>query len=77
MGDVKNEYIFRNSSVVFIVAALKIGIVLLKVSFTVIGAIIGFVMIMALIPLGIGLLIIPAIVIGIIVAIVKCVQLIF
>lgn len=63
--------------IVFIVAALKVGVVLLKVIFTILGAIIGFMVILALIPLGIGLLLIPAIIIGIIVAIVKCIRFIF
>ena len=51
--------------IVFIIAALKVGVVL-KVVFTLIGAIIGFVVIMALIPLGIGLLLIPAIILSLI-----------
>jgi hypothetical protein len=58
-------------------AALKVGVVLLKVVFTLLGAVIGFVVILALIPLGIGLLLIPAIIIGIIIAIVKCIKFIF
>lgn len=62
---------------VFIIAALKIGAVLLKVLFTVIGAVIGVGVIILLIPLGIGILLIPAVIIGIIVAVVKCIQLIF
>ena len=63
--------------IIFIGAAIKVGAVMLKVLFTIIGAVIGFVLIMALIPLGIGLLIIPALTIGIIVAAVKCIKLIF
>ncbi|HAQ41571.1 MAG TPA: hypothetical protein DCM73_12590 [Clostridiales bacterium] len=62
---------------VFIFAAINVGVVLLKVLFTIIGVVIGFSIIMLLIPLGIGLLLIPAVVIGIIVAIVKCLRLIF
>ncbi len=62
---------------VFIMAAFKVGVVLLKVIFTILGSIIGFTVILALIPLGIGLLLIPAIIIGIIVAIVKCIKFIF
>lgn len=63
--------------IVFIAAALKVGVVLLNFVFTFLGAIIGFIVILALIPLGIGLLLIPAIIIGIIAAIVKCIKLIF
>ncbi len=59
--------------IVFIAAALKVGVVLLNFVFTFLGAIIGFIVILALIPLGIGLLLIPAIIIGIIAAIVKCI----
>lgn len=62
---------------IFIAAAIMVGTVVLKVLFTIIGAIIGFVLIMALIPLGIGLLLIPALVIVIIVAAIKCIKLIF
>ncbi|NLJ57689.1 MAG: hypothetical protein GX339_02470 [Tissierellia bacterium] len=61
---------------VFIVAAFKAGVLLLKIIFTILGSIIGFFVILALIPLGIGLLLIPAIIIGVIVVIVKCIQLI-
>lgn len=61
----------------FMVAAFNIGVVLLKVIFTIIGSIIGLGLIILLIPLGIGLLLIPAIIIGIIVAIVKCIRFIF
>ncbi len=63
--------------IIFIAAALKVGVVLFNVVFTFLGAIIGFIVILALIPLGIGLLLIPAIIIGIITAIVKCIKLIF
>ncbi len=63
--------------IVFIAAALKVGVVLFNFVFTFLGAIIGFIVILALIPLGIGLLLIPAIIIGIIAAIVKCIKLIF
>jgi len=45
--------------------------------FTIIGAVMGFVLIIMLIPLGIGFLLIPAIIIGIIAAIIKCIQFIF
>lgn len=62
---------------VFIVAAINIGAVLLKVIFTIIGAVIGLFVIILLIPLGIGFLLIPAIIIGIIVAVVKLIQFIF
>jgi hypothetical protein len=62
---------------IFIAAALKAGVILLKILFTVLGALIGVVLTFMLIPLGIGLLLIPAIFIGIIVAIVKCVRFIF
>ncbi len=62
---------------VFIVAALNIGIVLLKIIFTVMGAIIGLVLIFMLIPLGIGILLIPAIIVGIVVVIIKCIKFIF
>ena len=62
---------------IFIAAALSIGVVLLKIIFTIIGVIIGVVLIFLLIPLGIGFLLIPAIIIGIIFAIIKCIQFIF
>ncbi|MEL7649196.1 MAG: hypothetical protein AAGU76_13955 [Sedimentibacter sp.] len=62
---------------VFIAAAFKIGVVMFKILFTLIGAVIGFVLIIALIPVGIGFLLIPAIIIGIIAAVIKCIQFIF
>ena len=61
---------------VFIVAAIKIGAVLLKVGFTIIGAIAGVFVIILLIPLSIGFLLIPLIIIGIIAAVIKCIRLI-
>ena len=60
---------------IFIVAALKVGVLFLKIIFTILGGIFGIVGFIMLIPLGIGVLsvmLLPAIVIGIIIAIIKC-----
>lgn len=65
---------------IFIVAALKVGVFLLKVLFTVLGGIVGLVIFVLLLPFGIGMLsilIVPAIIISIIIAIIKCITFIF
>lgn len=65
---------------VFIKAALSVGVLFLKILFTILGTLAGIVVFIMLIPLGIGLvsiLLIPAIIIGIIVAIIKCIKFIF
>ena len=60
---------------VFIVAALKIGVLFFKVLFTILGSLVGIVIFIMLIPLGLGILtvlLIPVIIIGILVAIIRC-----
>ncbi|WP_326910500.1 hypothetical protein [Sedimentibacter sp. MB31-C6] len=64
----------------FIVAALKIGAVMFKILFTILGAVVGLGLLVVLLPLGLGLLtilLIPAIIIGVIFAIFKCIMVIF
>ena len=64
----------------FIAIALKAGVLLLKILFTVLGLIVGGAVIFMLLPLGLGLgliLLVPAILIGIIVSIFKCIMFIF
>ncbi|HBB28696.1 MAG TPA: hypothetical protein DC000_05530 [Clostridiales bacterium] len=64
----------------FIGIALKAGVLLLKILFTVLGLIVGGAVIVMLLPLGLGLgliLLVPAILIGIIVSIFKCIMFIF
>lgn len=59
-----------------VVVALKAGVLLLKIIFTVLGLIIGGSVIVMLLPLGLRLgliLLVPAIIIGIIVSIIKCI----
>ncbi|MDD2495142.1 MAG: hypothetical protein PHE29_08120 [Tissierellia bacterium] len=66
--------------IIFIVAALKVGVVFLKILFTILGGIVGLIVFIMLLPLGIGILsimLVPAIVIGIIIAIIKCLTFIF
>ena len=65
---------------VFIGAALKVGVVALKLVFGLLGILSGIFVLLLLIPLGIGLaaiLLVPAIIIGVIVVIVKCIAVIF
>lgn len=65
---------------IFIAAALKAGVIFLKILFTVLGSLIGLVVLIMLIPLGIGLatvFLIPAIILGVIIAIIKCIGFIF
>lgn len=64
----------------FIGIALKAGVLLLKILFTVLGLIVGGAVVVMLLPLGLGLgliLLVPAILIGIIVSIFKCIMFIF
>lgn len=59
-----------------VAVALKAGVLLLKIIFTILGFIIGASVIVMLLPLGLGLgllLLIPAIIIGVIVSIIKCI----
>ncbi len=66
--------------ILFIGIALKAGVLLLKILFTVLGLVVGGAVIVMLLPLGLGLgliLLVPAILIGIIVSIFKCIMFIF
>lgn len=65
---------------IFIVASLKVGILALKILFSVLGLLVGLAVFLMLLPLGLGLgliLIVPAMLIGIIVSIFKCIMCIF